>query len=277
MNIRLRPATAEDESFLLAVYASTRAEEMALVAWNAVQQDSFVRMQFSAQRASYAAQFPNAEHSIIVEDERDIGRMMVDRSGGKILLIDVALLPQFRGAGIGSALLQQLLDEASRIHQPILLHVDKSNRALRLYQRLGFAIAGENDIYVEMIWKPTAALENARPPLCLVSALKGGPMLGTLTKLEFDKHLNSNFRMHQKDGQVIELRLVECSKGRSGANYECFSLLFRGPKDRVLPQGTFELEHGELGLLPLFLVPVRQEREGTYYESVFNRLRQNAV
>ena len=48
LNTRLRLATSEDESFLLSVYAGTRTEEMALAAWNAAQQDAFLRMQFNA-------------------------------------------------------------------------------------------------------------------------------------------------------------------------------------------------------------------------------------
>ena len=154
MNLDLRPVTAQDEVFLLAVYASTRAEEMTLVPWDKPQQEAFLRMQFNAQRSSYAAQFPNADYRIIVRDGQPAGRLIVDRSGEMILLIDIALLPEFRMAGIGSALMNDLMKEAVSLQKPIKLHVEKFNRALRLYERLGFGVIAENGIYVEMIWRP---------------------------------------------------------------------------------------------------------------------------
>jgi ribosomal protein S18 acetylase RimI-like enzyme len=82
------------------------------------------------------------------------GRLIVDRSGKDILLIDIALLPQFRNAGIGSVLMKQVMAEAARAQKPLKLHVEKFNRARRLYDRLGFSTAGDNGIYLEMVWKP---------------------------------------------------------------------------------------------------------------------------
>jgi len=154
MNLELLPAKAEDEPFLLRLYASTRVEEMAMVAWDKRQQDSFLRMQFNAQRSSYAMQFPNADYRIIVQEGTAAGRLIVDRSGGEILLIDIALLPEFRMAGIGSRLMSELMTESVKLKKPIKLHVEKFNRALRLYERLGFTVIGDAGIYVEMLWQP---------------------------------------------------------------------------------------------------------------------------
>jgi hypothetical protein len=73
--LKLQPVKPENEPFLFAVYASTRVESRALGGWDAAQREAFLRMQFNAQRASYAVQFPNAEYSVIVRDGQDIGRM----------------------------------------------------------------------------------------------------------------------------------------------------------------------------------------------------------
>jgi len=154
MNLELEPVKAADEAFLFAVYASTRVDEMALVPWDKPQQEAFLRMQFNAQRSSYAVQFPNADYRIIVRDGQQAGRLIVDRSGEVILLIDIALLPEFRMAGIGSALMKQILTEAIESQKPVKLHVEKFNRALRLYERLGFSAIDENGIYIEMVWRP---------------------------------------------------------------------------------------------------------------------------
>src|SRR6266571_1413372 len=133
MNLDLQPVRPEDEPFLFELYASTRGDEMALVGWNKPQQEASLRMQFNAQRSSYAMQFPNADYRIIVHDGRAAGRLIVDRSGEDILLIDVALLPEFRNAGIGSALVKQVMAEAAQAQKPFKLHVEKFNRARRLY------------------------------------------------------------------------------------------------------------------------------------------------
>ena len=72
--ITLRPATAADDEFILACYASTRAQEMAQVPWNAEQKEAFVGMQYVAQKQHYAAEWPRASHDIICVDEIPVGR-----------------------------------------------------------------------------------------------------------------------------------------------------------------------------------------------------------
>ena len=56
--------------------------------------------------------------------------------------------------------------------------------------------------------------------------------------------------------------------------YECFSLLFSGPKDQSLPQASYEMTNEQLGTFPLFIVPVRDEGNKIYYEALFNRPKQ---
>jgi ribosomal protein S18 acetylase RimI-like enzyme len=154
VSLDLQPFRTEDEPFLFELYASTRGHEMALFGWDKPQQEAFLRMQFKAQHSSYAMQFPNADYRIIVHDGRVAGRLIVDRSGEDILLIDIALLPEFRNAGIGSALMKQVMAEAARAQKALKLHVEKVNRARHLYDRLGFSTIGDNGIYLEMGWKP---------------------------------------------------------------------------------------------------------------------------
>jgi len=150
--ISLDPVCASDETFLYQTYASTRSEEMALTGWSPDQQGPFLRMQFEAQRTSYSAQFPRAGYWVIEFDGAPAGRLIVDRSGPEILLIDIALLPQFRQKGIGSALMGQLLEEATQTGKAIRLHVERFNPILPWYQRLGFRTVAESAIYLEMVW-----------------------------------------------------------------------------------------------------------------------------
>lgn len=161
MELNLVPATRDDEPFLFEVYASTRAEEMQLVPWDKTQRDAFLRMQFSAQCSSYSGQFPAADYSLIRLDGKPAGRLIVDRSGPDLLLIDIALLPEFRGAGVGLRLMEQLIEEAVKTQKAIKLHVEKFNRALRFYERLGFKAIADAGIYLEMIWQPEPTLGSA--------------------------------------------------------------------------------------------------------------------
>lgn len=155
-SIRLEPTRAEDEEFLYRVYASTRTEEMALTGWDAEQQSAFLRMQFRMQRQGYFTQFPNAVYLVIRCDGSAAGRVIVDRSAEEILLVDLALLPEFRQAGIGSILMAELRHEASQGGQTIRLHVERFNPALQWYERMGFTTIGEGPIYLEMVWRPDA-------------------------------------------------------------------------------------------------------------------------
>src|SRR4051794_24434685 len=112
--VTTRLACPEDEAFLYQVYASTRAEEMALTNWSVAQQAAFLRMQFNAQRQSYLIQFPAATYQIILREENAIGRLILNRTNKEILLMDIALLPAYRNAGIGTQLIQALQAEASQ-------------------------------------------------------------------------------------------------------------------------------------------------------------------
>ena len=152
--ITLRPIRPEDEGFLFDVYASTRLDELAALGWSEAQREAFLRMQFRAQHQSYLAQFPMADFTIILHDERPIGRLYIERRADEIRGIDIALLPEYRQAGIGTAILQDLLAEAARDGKPFRIHVEKLNRAQRLYERLGFTTLDDDGAYRFMEWRP---------------------------------------------------------------------------------------------------------------------------
>jgi ribosomal protein S18 acetylase RimI-like enzyme len=156
MSTALRPALPEDESLQLEVYASTRADELSLVPWTAEEKLAFVQMQFNAQRQHYMQYYPDAQWLIIMREDLPAGRLIVDRAGAEIVLMDIALLPPYRNQGIGTALIRDLLDEAQHTGRPVRLHVEFFNPAMGLYERLGFTRIGESGVYFEMEWRPVA-------------------------------------------------------------------------------------------------------------------------
>ncbi|PKN94765.1 MAG: GNAT family N-acetyltransferase [Chloroflexi bacterium HGW-Chloroflexi-6] len=154
LEITLRPVTPDDELFTCQVYASTRADEMKLVSWTDEQKDAFLKMQFDSQTKHYALHYPNAEYKIIERDGIPIGRLMTENRGDHFLLMDIALLPAHRNAGIGTFLMEELKKEAVRLNLPLVLRVESFNPAQRLYTRLGFVKSREIQIYHEMVWTP---------------------------------------------------------------------------------------------------------------------------
>ena len=156
MNITLRPATAEDDPFLLDVYASTRAAELEAVPWTDAQKNAFLQMQFAAQHSYYREQFPTASYQVILLDDSRVGRLYVLKEKDDISILDVALLPEYRNSGIGTLLLREILDEATQSKKRVLVYVETFNPSLRLFERLGFKSIAEEGINFLMEWRPTS-------------------------------------------------------------------------------------------------------------------------
>jgi ribosomal protein S18 acetylase RimI-like enzyme len=154
MRVALRPVREGDQPFLLGVYAGTRAEELALVPWSPEQKAAFVAQQFGAQTAHYARYYPGMSADVILIDDVPAGRLLVHRGDDAILIVDIALLPEHRGRGAGSLLLREVLSEAADAGKRVNIHVERQNRALGLYQRLGFRQVDEDVVYLLMEWDP---------------------------------------------------------------------------------------------------------------------------
>jgi ribosomal protein S18 acetylase RimI-like enzyme len=152
--LTLRPVSPSDRDFLLQVYASTREEELQLVDWSDDQKTAFVRMQFDAQDAYYREHYSPATFDVVEVDGEPVGRLYVARWEDEIRIMDIALLPEFRGAGVGTRLLRELLTEGAREGKRVSIHVEKQNPALRLYERLGFTPLADRGVYLLLEAQP---------------------------------------------------------------------------------------------------------------------------
>jgi GNAT superfamily N-acetyltransferase len=152
--LSLRPVTEADTSFLRRVYAGTRAQELAQTPWNAEQKAMFCNMQFDAQIKDYRKNYPQAEYSVIERAGVPAGRLYVERSETEILILDIALLPEHCGLGIGTHYLRELQREAAAERKVVTLHVEQFNPARRLYQRLGFEEVEDKGVYLMLQWQP---------------------------------------------------------------------------------------------------------------------------
>jgi ribosomal protein S18 acetylase RimI-like enzyme len=150
----LRSARADDDALLRRVYASVREDELAAVQWSAADKDAFLRHQFDAQDAHYREHYEGATFDVIEVDGEPVGRLYVARWEDEIRIMDLALLPEHRGRGIGTQLLRGLLEEGALTGKRVSIHVEMNNPALRLYERLGFAQAAVNGVYVRLEASP---------------------------------------------------------------------------------------------------------------------------
>jgi ribosomal protein S18 acetylase RimI-like enzyme len=156
-SIRLRPKREADRPFLAVLYASTRAMELAIVPWTDEQKQTFLQWQFDAQTSHYDQHYAGADFMIIEREGVPIGRLYLDRGPLEIEIVDIALLPEFRGCGLGTRLLRDVLREGEESGKPVKIYVEHFNPARHLYDRLGFQHVDTNGVYHVMKWMPGSA------------------------------------------------------------------------------------------------------------------------
>jgi ribosomal protein S18 acetylase RimI-like enzyme len=154
--VGLRPVTDDDRAFLVELYGSVREGELAAVGWDEATMHAFIEQQFTAQDHHYRANYPGATLDVVEVDGSPAGRLYVHRGPSEVRIMDIALLPAFRGRGIGTELLRALIDEGEATGRKLSIHVEMNNPARTLYERLGFRPAGEHGVYVLMERPPAS-------------------------------------------------------------------------------------------------------------------------
>jgi GNAT superfamily N-acetyltransferase/quercetin dioxygenase-like cupin family protein len=217
--ITVRPEQPEDEAFLFELYASTRQEELDAWGWPPEMRSAFLAMQFKASQGYHTA-FPGAEFQIVLLNGTKAGRLILHRTREELHLVDIALLPQHRNAGIGAALLQRIFGEAAATNKPLRLKVLKGSRAGRFYHKLGFEKTGETELHLDMEWR-APAVQNAKsmmpdavklPLRYDVARLQAD--LARMVADEFVPHFNQAY--YEGDWSAVSLRSVG---GRAGHIY----------------------------------------------------------
>ena len=209
--LTVRPEQSTDEAFLFELYASTRQAELDAWGWPPEMRTAFLNLQFRASQGQRQA-YPGAEFLIVLLDGANAGRMIIHRTPEALQLVDIALLPRYRNAGLGTALLQRVFGESLGTQKPVRLQVLKGNRAERLYLRLGFTRIGETELHWELEWRapvapPRAPLlaDSVRLPLRFDVARLQADLAGMLAA-EFVPHFNTSY--YQGDWSAVPLRSV---------------------------------------------------------------------
>ncbi|MBV8633352.1 MAG: GNAT family N-acetyltransferase [Burkholderiaceae bacterium] len=174
-DLQLRPITDDDEGFLSALYASTREAEMNELDWDAAQKADFLALQFRMQHQYYQQHYKQACFDIVMLGEKPVGRLYHQWGGHEVRIMDIALLPEHRNQGLGSALIGALLQLADRRGLEVSLHAEYYNPVLAMYGRLGFQEVGENGVYRKLVRNPIAA-SDAAPLSSLCAQLMHEPV-----------------------------------------------------------------------------------------------------
>lgn len=153
--IQFRPICDDDAETLYQCYASTRTEELKVTGWPEQQKEAFLRQQFHAQSVHYAKYYNGSRFHVILVAGSPAGRLYVDVWPSEIRIVDITLLPAYRGRGIGSFLIEQLIAESEGCGKPLSIHVERQNPAMKWYLRLGFEPIGEVGVY-DLLRRPTA-------------------------------------------------------------------------------------------------------------------------
>jgi ribosomal protein S18 acetylase RimI-like enzyme len=152
--VSYRPATEEDVPLLGIIYGSTRLEEVAQTGWPLEAQRAFLQQQHQAQHAYYAQVYPEAERLVIEQGGEAVGRLYLSEYPTQVRIVDISLLPDARGKGIGEAILRDIGADAAARGKRVTIHVEKENPARRLYARLGFEAVEDKGVYDLMEWRP---------------------------------------------------------------------------------------------------------------------------
>lgn len=157
-NTRLRRYTDADIPFMKALYRSTREQELHYTPFSPAQADAFIEQQFRAQLSHYTAHYCCDRFDIVEVDAQPAGRLFVDVGSRDIRIVDITLAPSFRGHGLGEFLLAGVIAQSRQRALPVTLHVEHTNPARHLYERLGFRLKdASGQIHVLMEYLPSSA------------------------------------------------------------------------------------------------------------------------
>ena len=147
LGVSYRLMTEGDLPFVAELYASTRREEVAQTGWPTEIQEAFLRQQHEAQHSHYSLHYADDEWLIIERAGEPMGRLYLRDDPQNLHIIDISLVPNSRGQGLGGAILHDILEWARDVGKTVSINVEKNNPARSLYGRLGFRVVEDAGIY----------------------------------------------------------------------------------------------------------------------------------
>ena len=151
-SITLRPATEDDRQFLLALYKSSRGDDLRDLGWEEERIAEFLEMQYEAHQNFLANDHPDIQDQVVLSFGEPVGHLALEQRPEEIRLVDVSLMPAQRQHGTGTLLIQELQTQAAAAKRPLRLQVIRFSRAVGLFERLGFRRTSETGSHFQMEW-----------------------------------------------------------------------------------------------------------------------------
>ena len=145
MTISFRPETSEDDAFLRRLILGPIIEELGAETWTEPMRTHLAGVQYTSRRQGVRGRYPDGESRIVVADGIAAGWLYTAGFPEVVWLVEVMILSEFRGHGIGSAAVRKVVESAGA--RPVQLKVNVTNDgATRLYERLGFRRIGGDEV-----------------------------------------------------------------------------------------------------------------------------------
>lgn len=156
--LNIRPSTSSDVTFIEELYTSLR-DDLNMISCDSDFVEELKHQQFIAQTSSYEEQFPNAMTFIIEYHSDSVGRAILDFGAEEVRLVDISLVKQVQGKGLGTAIVQSFIASAEQVRTPLRLSVLNSNfSAKQIYTKLGLVPDGSNGMYDLMVYYPITSI-----------------------------------------------------------------------------------------------------------------------
>ncbi|WP_205028104.1 GNAT family N-acetyltransferase [Oleisolibacter albus] len=152
--VTVRPLTGADQPLIREIYVSHRWEEVqVLIDWTDEQKLAFLNDQFRLQCLHYEKHYHDAEFMVVEVDGQAAGRLYLwDHNPADLRIVEIGFLPDYRGRGFGTALLRAVQQRARAAGKSCSIHVEHSNPARRLYNRLDFREVELVGPYIRLHW-----------------------------------------------------------------------------------------------------------------------------
>lgn len=267
-----RSAQVDDEVFLEQLFYQCLPPELAPLGLPAAALQQMLALQYRGRNMTYSARYPEADDRVLWVDGARAGRLTLQRSAHVLRVVDLAVAPEFRGRGVATRALQNVLAEAAASEREVQLEVRATNPAARLYQRLGFVVTEGDGFNARMTWQGRKAIglaaDGGEAPAAEVAA---APQDGT--SAYFRNLLGMAFAANGGPirTEIVLKRVEVLVQPKDYKSGDSFVLRFDGPLEPILPSGCVEVHPPQGGPMTIFLSPLGPERGFMRYEAIFNR------
>ena len=103
------------------------------------------------ERARHRTRFGSQDYQVIQWEGLDVGILSVEKTPDALKIFQLFILPEHQGMGIGSSVMEYLIEEAAKLHVPLRLQIiNRNDRALSFYRRHGFQHVGKTATHLQM-------------------------------------------------------------------------------------------------------------------------------